>query len=102
MTGMQPASSLDARWPSLVTAISEAIDPGTTARSNGALVRRREIRGAEGLLRLASAYGPGGLSPPPAAAWAGVGGPADPPDTALMRRLCDAADWLGGVAGAVL
>jgi hypothetical protein len=50
---MQPASSsLDAQWPDLVAAVSAAIDLEATARTSGALVRRREIRSAEALLRL--------------------------------------------------
>src|SRR5215210_3611384 len=73
---MQPASSLalKAQWPDLVAAVSAAIDLEATARTSEALVRRREIRSAEALLRLALAYGPGGLSLRTAAAWAGVSG----------------------------
>src|SRR5688500_8820547 len=69
---MQIASALDSRWPEVVGAISEAIDLEATARSSGALTRRREIRTAEQLLRLALAYGPGGLSLRSAAARAGI------------------------------
>ena len=100
---MQPASSsLDAQWPDLVAVVSAAIDLEATARASGALVRRRAIRSAEMLLRLALAYGPGGLSLRSAAAWAGVHGLADLSDTAVMKRLRKAADWLGEVAGALL
>src|SRR5215207_7956604 len=101
---MQPASSLalKAQWPDLVAAVSAAIDLEATARSSGALVRRREIRSGEALLRLALAYGPGGLSLRTAAAWAGVSGLADLSDTAVMNRLRKAADWLGEIAGALL
>src|SRR5918912_2230468 len=101
---MQPASSppLEAQWPDLVAAVSAAIDLEATARTSGALVRRREIRSAEVLLRLALAYGPGGLSLRSAAAWAGVSGLADLSDTAVMKRLRKAADWLGEIAGALL
>ena len=101
---MQPASSasLEAQWPDLVAAVSAAIDLEATARTSGALVRRREIRSAEALLRLALAYGPGGLSLRTAAAWAGVSGLADLSDTAVMKRLRKAADWLGEIAGALL
>src|SRR5918998_1282287 len=100
---MQPASSsLDAQWPDLVAAVSAAIDLEATARASGALVRRRAIRSAEMLLRLALAYGPGGLSLRSAAAWAGVHGLADLSDTAVMKRLRKAADWLGEIAGALL
>src|SRR5215213_4023427 len=101
---MQPASSasLEAQWPDLVAAVAAAIDPEATARTSGALVRRREIRSAEALLRLALAYGPGGLSLRSAAAWAGISGLADLSDTAVMNRLRKAADWLGEIAGALL
>src|SRR5215213_7389687 len=100
---MQPASSsLDAQWPDLVAAVSAAIDLEATARTSGALVRRREIRSAEALLRLALAYGPGGLSLRAAAAWAGISGLAGLSDTAVMNRLSKAAGWLGGIAGALL
>src|ERR687894_521252 len=84
---MQPASSsLDAQWPDLVAVVSAAIDLEATARASGALVRRRAIRGAEMPLRLALAYGPGGLSLRSAAAWAGVHGLADLSDTAGVKR----------------
>src|SRR5215216_1739771 len=101
---MQPASSasLEAQWPDLVAAVSAAIDLEATARTSGALVRRREIRSAEALLRLALAYGPGGLSLRAAAAWAGISGLADLSDTAVMKRPRRAAPWLGEVAGALL
>jgi hypothetical protein len=99
---MQLASSLDSQWPVLAAAISGTIDLEATARSSGALVRRREVRSAEALLRLALAYGPGGLSLRAAAAWAGIGGVADLSDTAVMKRLRNAADWLGEVAGALV
>jgi Transposase DDE domain len=102
VAGMQPASSLDARWPDLVAAVSAVIDLDATARASGALVRRRGIRSAATLLRLALAYGPGGLSLRAAAAWAGVNGLADLSDTAVMKRLRKAADWLGEIAGALL
>src|SRR5918993_3345718 len=98
---MQPASSsLEAPWADLVAAVSAAIDLEATARASGALVRRRAIRSAEALLRLALAYGPGGLSLRTAAAWAGVSGLADLSDTAVMKRVRQGAGWVGGVAGA--
>src|ERR687890_1807186 len=93
---MQPASSsLEARWPDLVAAVSAAIDLEATARTSGALVRRREIRSAEALLRLALAYGPGGLSLRTAAAWAGISGLADLSDTAVIEPLGQSPDRPG-------
>ena len=99
---MQLASGLDSQWPDLVAAVSAAIDLEATARSSRALVRRRGVRDAEALLRLALAYGPGGLSRRAAAAWAGVSGVAELSDTAVMQRLRHAADWLGEIAGALV
>lgn len=54
------------------------------------------------LLRLALAYGPGGLSLRSAAAWAGINDVACLSDVSLLKRLRGAADWLGLVAGAML
>src|SRR4051812_32286108 len=97
---MQLASaSLDAQWPDLVAVVSAAIDLEATARASGALVRRRAIRSAEMLLRLALAYGPGGLSLRMAAAWAGVSGLADLSDTAVMKRLRRPGRPLAGRGG---
>jgi Transposase DDE domain len=99
---MQVATLLGSEWPGLAASVSTAIDLDATARRSGALVRRRGIRSAEGLLRLALAYGPGRLSLRSAAAWAAVAGLAALSDTALMNRLRRAAAWLGEVAGALL
>ena len=81
--GMQTASSLDSHWPGVVGAVSRVIDLERTARSSGASIRRCEIRSGEGLLQLALAYGPGGLSLREAAAWAGLAEGASISDTAV-------------------
>src|SRR3954453_6046615 len=101
---MQPASPLplDTQWSDLTASVSTAIDLDATARTSGALVRRRGVRSAATLLRLALAYGPGGLSLRAAAAWAGVSAVGNLADTAVMNRLRHAAGWLGEVAGALL
>ncbi len=86
---MQPASSsLEAQWPDLVAAVSAAIDLEATARASGALVRRRAIRSAEMLLRLALAYGPGGLSLRTAAARPPPGWARWPARCCAARRPC--------------
>jgi hypothetical protein len=99
---MQNASQLESQWQQLVSQVSAVIDLETSAQETKALVRRREIRSGETLLRLALAYGPGGLSLRSAAAWAGANGLAELSDTAVMNRLRGAADWLGSIAGALL
>jgi len=96
---MRTVSSLDSQWPEVVGPISQAIDLETTARSSDALNRRRELRNGAQLLQLALAYGPGGLSLGSAAAWAGISEGASLSDTAVMKRVRGAADWLGAIAG---
>jgi len=102
---MQNASNspkLLSQWPDLVAKLSRVIDLEASALATGALIRKREIRSAEMLLRLVLACGPGGLSLRAAAAWAGVSGLADMSDTAVMKRVRNAATWLGQIAGALL
>jgi hypothetical protein len=89
-------------WVSLLAQVSEAIDLESSVRSSGALVRKRQFREASALLRVALAYGPGGLSLRETAAWACAQGVADISDVALMYRLRDCADWLGEIAGRLL
>lgn len=89
-------------WLSVLAQVSEAIDLESSARSSGALVRKRQFKEAGGLLRVALAYGPGGLSLRQTAAWACAQGVADISDVGLMYRLRDSADWLGEIAGRLL
>ncbi len=96
------ASRLDPHWPALLERLSGVLDLDASARTSGALVRRRNVGDAATLLRLALAHGPGGLSLRSAATWAGASGVAELSDVALRRRLRKAADWLGQIAGALL
>ena len=97
-----PASALDPHWPALLSRLSRVLDLDASARAAGALVRRRNVGDAATLLRLTLARGPGGLSFRSAAAWAGISGVAQLSDVALRRRLRDAGEWLGQIAGALL
>jgi hypothetical protein len=99
---MQPNDSIEADWQALISGLSQSIDLERTARATGALVRRRNVADAATLLRLALAYGPGGMSLRSAAAWAGLNDVASLSDVALLKRLRGAADWLGSIAGALL
>ena len=99
---MQTNDSIEADWQALISGLSQSIDLEATARATGALVRRRNVADAATLLRLALAYGPGGMSLRTAAAWAGVNEIASLSDVALLKRLRAAADWLGDIAGALL
>ena len=89
-------------WHRIIRTVGSAIDLDATARRSGALIRRRGVSSAETLLRLALAYGPGGLSLQSAAAWAEGTGLAEVSDTALMNRLRGAAGWLGEITDALL
>jgi IS4 transposase len=95
-------SSSEGEWSSLLSLVSEAIDLEASARSSGALLRRRRIGSAEALLRLCLVYGPGGQSLSDTATWAGLEGVADLSKTALLYRVRDSADWLTTIAAALL
>jgi Transposase DDE domain len=103
---MQPASlppvETASQWRDLIARFPPGLDLEQSARSSGALRRRRNVGDAGTLLRLALAHGPGALSLRSAAAWAGLTGVAQLSDVALRRRLRGAADWLGQIAGALL
>jgi len=95
-------SSSEEEWSSLFGLVSEAIDLEASARSSGALARRRRISSAETLLRLCLVYGPGGQSLNDTATWAALEGVADLSKTALLYRVRDSADWLTQIAAALL
>jgi hypothetical protein len=81
-------------WSSVITCISAVLDIEATARQFGALTRVRKIKSAEGLLRLALMYGPGGQSLASAAALAGDAGIAQLTDKAVEGRLRKMGNWL--------
>jgi hypothetical protein len=88
------ASLLSGDWASIVAVIGEVVDLEATARQFKALQRRRKIRSAAGLLRLAMIWGPGRQSLREAAALAGDCGIADLSDKAVEGRLRKMGDWL--------
>lgn len=87
----------DWRWALAQLAVPDRLD--ASAREHGALVRRREVRDAGSLLRLAMSWGPGGLSLRETAAWATAANVADLSDVALLNRLRGSADWLAALCG---
>ncbi len=89
-------------WREVIAPLSKLVDLDETARASGALVRRREIKSGEDLLRLAVAWSVGGLSLRRSAAWAGTSGLAELCDSAVLRRLRKAADWLEGLVQSVV
>src|SRR5579871_2753689 len=90
--------SIAADWGWVTGRLGSAEELERSARQSGALVRRREIRDAQSLLRLCLGYGCG-LSLREAAAWASLNGIAAMSDVAVLKRLRGAADWLGHLAG---
>ncbi|MBX8827372.1 IS4/IS5 family transposase [Ochrobactrum sp. SFR4] len=99
---METISCVDADWQALLARLSRLIDLNAIARTSGALLRRRNVGDSPTLLRLALAYGPGGMSLRSAAAWAGLNDVAMISDVALLKRLRGSADWPGDIAGALL
>ena len=99
---MLTASQLDGGWKELRSRIGSTEELEATAKASGALLRRREIKSAEDLLRLALAYGPCGMSLRGVAAWAATIGMGDLSDVAALKRLRASADWLQEIVGSLL
>jgi hypothetical protein len=97
----QASPRLD-HWPSVVGYIASLMDLDASARSTRALVRKRGVRGADGLLHLALLYGPGGLSLRSVASFATEAGIANLGDVALLDRLRNAGDFLAEVLAHLL
>ena len=94
---MRKTSLRSGTWPSIVARVSEAVDLETTARAFKALRRKRKIRPAEGLFRLALMYGPGLCSLRGAAVAAGDAGIADLSDKAVEGRSRKMGGWLAHI-----
>ena len=86
---------LEYDWDYLLTFFPPPDELDRTAFEMGALRRKRNIKSASTLLRLAFAYGFMGMSLRETAAWAEVADIASVSDVALMKRLRSASDWLG-------
>jgi Transposase DDE domain len=89
-------------WPEVSARFPADFDVEATARSRGAFTRKREIKSAETLLRLALAYGGCGMSLRETCAWAEAGEIASLTDPSLLDRLCKAAPWLGDLVAALI
>lgn len=99
---MTQTSFIDTEFGKLVDRLPDGLDLEASARASGALVRRRAVKDAASLLRLAFAYSVCGLSLRATSAWAQVSAIADLSDVALLNRLRRAADWLGEIVAAIL
>src|SRR5438093_1087923 len=92
---MNTQPSLEEEWPFLLTLLPDDLE--TSARELGALIRKREVKSAADLLRLALVYGFCGGSLRNTALWAGEAEVAHLCASALLKRLCHAGTWLGRV-----
>jgi hypothetical protein len=99
---MDYLSVLSGQWESLLGMLPRGFDLEETLRQSGGLVRRRGIRSAVILLRLALVYSLCGLSLRATAAWAQTQGLAQISDVALLKRLRNAAPWISQLLAAKL
>jgi hypothetical protein len=99
---MTPKRITGSDFEALLARLPGALDLEATARTSGALKRRRGVGSATSLLRLALGYAVCGMSLRNAAAWAEIGEIAKVSDVALLNRLRKAAVWLGQIVGSIL
>ena len=99
---MLNASQLDGGWRQLLSRLGSTEELEASAKASGALIRRREIKSAEDLLRLGLAYGPCGMSLRGVAAWAQTIGLGELSDVAALNRLRGSAVWLQEIVGGLL
>jgi len=99
---MLSASQLDGGWDQLLSRLGSLEELEASAKASGALVRRREIKSAGDLLRLALAYGPCGMSLRAVAAWAHTMRLCELSDVAALKRLRGSAGWLQQIVGVLL
>jgi len=82
---MLNAFTVGCGWRQLLSRLGSTEELEASAKASGALIRRREIKSAEDLLRLALAYGPCGMSLRGVAAWAQTIGWASCRDVAALK-----------------
>lgn len=99
---MNDFSVLESQWSAVLSMLPPGLDLERSARESGALMRKREVRSASDLLRLALVYGFCGYSLRQTAAWAEVSGLGTLSDVAVLKRLRHASKWLGYLLGELL
>ena len=90
---MENRAIVESDWQAVLNMMP--MDLEDSARAKLALRRRREIRCASDLLRLALAYGLCDFSLRQTAAWAALTGLGSLSDSAVLKRLQHADKWLG-------
>jgi len=99
---MRADEILTDEWQYLLTALPPGLDLEASLRECGGQQRKRAVRSATSLLRLALVYGFCGLSLRQTAAWAQAQGVARLSDVALLKRLRALSGWLGKILAAKL
>jgi hypothetical protein len=90
---MDTKQMIENEWGCILSLLPSDLDESAAAKL--ALVRRREIRCASDLLRLAFAYALCDFSLDQTAAWAALVGIGKLSSPAVFKRLCQAETWLG-------
>jgi len=91
---MDTLNLLETQWSYLLSMLPTKLDLEASAREKGALLRRRVVRSAETLLRLALAYCCG-LSLRQTSCWARVQGLGEISQVGVMKCLRRSSAWLG-------
>ncbi|SFK62571.1 hypothetical protein SAMN02745775_104369, partial [Falsiroseomonas stagni DSM 19981] len=86
-----PTPALHDQFPELLARLPPGLDLDALALETKAIQRRREVVDGAGLLRIALARGPGGLSLRQTAAWAALRGIAELSNPGVKYRLNQAA-----------
>lgn len=89
-------------WPAALSLLPQGSDLEESARRTGALVRKRQVRDAQTLLRLTLAYSYTDLSLRQVSAWAEQTGLAKLSDVAVYKRLRAASEWMSCLVSQVL
>ncbi len=89
-------------WSEVQAHLPPGFDLETTARARRAFTRKRQVKDAVTLLRLALAFGACGMSLRETCAWAEAAGLASLANPSLIERLCKAAPWLGDIVAALI
>jgi hypothetical protein len=99
---MQMASLPNDHFNDVLARLPPDVDLTALAFETRAIERRRDIGDGAGLLRLALARGPGGLSLSQTAAWAGMIGLSELSSPGVKYRVDKAADFLDALVGRLL
>lgn len=97
-SAMSPFQLLQTQWPSLLSMLPPEAVLEASARCHGALCRRRILRSAQAVLRLALIYCCG-LSLRQTSYWAGVLGLGKMSQVGVMKCLRRSSAWLGQLVG---